>query len=257
MRQPTAACRVILTRPQGRNGGLADLVRRAGLAVIEAPALEIEPLDTPRPNPRAGDLLVFVSGQAVDAYFSGRRMSWPDGARACAVGTATARALEAHVPDDCILAPEAGQPPDSESLLAAIDGLGLKPARAHILRATQGRDWLAGQLRQRGWDVACHALYRRSPRIWDRPACLALAGEGPVVLLVTSLEALDAIETSLRAQGLIWPRRLRIVTLHERIGRRLQCLYADRPDGVLHVTLSSPDEAALFQAIVAASRQLP
>lgn len=257
MRQSSAAARVILTRPQGRNRDLAAALRQAGLAVIEAPALAIEPLDTPRPDPRAGDLLIFVSGQAADAYFAGRCAPWPDGALACAVGAATARALAAHVPSDCILAPDAGQPPDSESLLAVIDKRGLVPARAHLLRATRGRDWLAGQLRQRGWDVACHALYRRSPRIWDRPACLALTAGDSAVLLVTSLEALDAIAASLQAQGLDWPRCLRAVTLHERIGRRLQYLYADRPDGVLHVTLSSPDEAALFQAIVAASRQLP
>jgi uroporphyrinogen-III synthase len=269
------APRIVLTRPAGRNESLARTLREAGLEALEAPALRIEALDVPRPSPRPGDLLVFVSGQAVASYFgdpsaggqgatagdpqagsSGCAADWPPGAWAGAVGPATGRALKAHVPADRILMPAAGHPPDSEALLAAIDGQGLPPARAHILRATRGRDWLAAQLRRRGWQVACHALYRRLPCDWDRRTCLGLSAAGAAVLLLTSAEALAAIESSLLRQDLPWPAALHVVTLHERIARRLQCRYADQPGKVLHVTLSSPDEAALFQAIVAATRQL-
>lgn len=253
--QPSAV-QVLLTRPRGRNEALAQALRQAGLAVIEAPALAIERLDTPRPPARPGDLLIFVSGQAVAAYFSTRTAPWPADAWAGAVGSATAQALGAHVPPDRILAPADGLPPDSESLLAVIRARSLPAGQAHILRADQGRDWLADQLRQQGWRVACHALYRRVPCAWDAAVCARLAAPEPLVLLLTSLEALSAIEASLQARGLDWPPVLHLVTLHERIARRLQYRYADRPDGVLHVTLSSPDGAALFQAIVAASRQL-
>jgi len=277
------APRIVLTRPAGRNGSLAQALREEGLDVLEAPALRIDMLDAPRPAAQPGDLLVFVSGQAVTAYFggsgtaagdpqagapggaerggpqhgpSGDTAGWPPGAWAGAVGPATGRALQARVPPDHILMPAAGRPPDSEALLAAIDERRLPPARAHILRATRGRDWLAVQLRERGWQVACHALYRRLPCDWDRRTCLGLSGAGAAVLLLTSAEALAAIESSLLRQDLPWPAALHVVTLHERIARRLQCRYAGQPGKVLHVTLSSPDEAALFQAIVAATRQL-
>ncbi|WP_323017565.1 uroporphyrinogen-III synthase [Castellaniella sp.] len=253
--QPSAAP-VLLTRPQGRNAPLAQALRQAGLSVIDAPALAISWLDTPRPVARPGDLLIFVSGQAVTAYFSQQPVSWPAEAWAGAVGGATAQALQAHVPPARILSPADDLPPDSESLLAVIQARGLRPGRVHILRATEGRDWLANQLRQLGWQVACHALYRRDPCVWDPAICTRLASSEPLVLLVTSLEALAAIEANLQACGVSWPPALQVVTLHERIARRLQYLYADQPDGMLHVTLSSPDGAALFQAIVAASRQL-
>ncbi|WP_103035337.1 uroporphyrinogen-III synthase [Castellaniella caeni] len=255
--EPRARACVLLTRPLGRNETLGHRLRAAGLTVVEAPALRIRELDTPRPVPVAGELFMFVSGQAVAAYFSRMRQPWPTGAWAGAVGVATARALAAHVPGDRILAPSAGQAADSESLLAVIEQRLPAPGAAHILRAGHGRDWLAGQLRARGWHVDFHALYERGPQPWDAAQCHRLACGARTILLVTSEEALDAIDASLRAQGLAWPARLWAVTLHERIGRRLQCLYAQRPDAALHLVLSGPDESALFQAIVAASRQLP
>ncbi len=246
---------VVLTRPAGRNESLARALRAAGATVIEAPALAIERLDAAVPEFRAGDLCVFVSRQAVDACFDGRAGApWPDGVRAAAVGAATARALRAHVPEELVLAPGAGATPDSESLLAVIEAAGLAPGRAHILRAQRGRDWLARQLRARGWAVECHALYRRGPVAWDRAVCAALADSSGCTLLLTSPEAVDAVADSLRRQGLDWPPALRVVTLHERIARRLQCIYADRPAGALTVRLSAPDEAALFQAILASAR---
>lgn len=247
---------VFLTRPAGRNEALADRLRAAGLAVLLAPALEIRSLPTPRPQPSAGSLHLFVSRQAVDAYFSSVRASWPAGAWAAAVGGATARALRAFVPASQVLVPDESAEPDSESLLALIDSKALAPGQAHILRATQGRDWMAEQLRLRGWSVSCHALYERTPVVLDRAACEALAGPAGHVLLVTSLEALDAIDGSLQQHHLTWPARLEAVTLHGRMARRLQCWYADRPVNALHVTLSAPDDAALFQAILAASRLL-
>lgn len=253
---PTRSPLAILTRPQGRNAALAMRLRQAGLRVLEAPALAIETLDTPRPQVAAGDLCVFVSGQAVAAHFSQADAGWPDDAWACAVGTATARALQAHVPADRILAPDEGSAPDSEALLRIIDARRLQSGRAHVLRAQQGRDWLAQQLQVRGWSVTAHALYRRTAQLWPAAVCRTLAGASDVVLLVTSLEALDAIAASLQQQALPWPPRLQAVTLHARITRRLQYLYAARPGGVLGVTLSAPDETALFQAILTASRPL-
>ncbi|CAM5203181.1 Uroporphyrinogen-III synthase OS=Castellaniella defragrans OX=75697 GN=HNR28_002316 PE=3 SV=1 [Castellaniella defragrans] len=113
---------------------------------------------------------------------------------------------------------------------------------------------MAGQLRARGWSVHCHALYERSPVTLDVSLCEKLAHTPDCVLLVTSLEALEAIDASLRRGGFAWPAPLRVVTLHPRMARRLQCWYADRPAGALHVSLSAPDDTALFHAILSASR---
>ena len=246
---------VVLTRPAGRNDGLARALRAAGVSVIEAPALAIERLDTPMPALHPGDLCVFVSRQAVEACFDRcAGASWPAGVRAAAVGTATAQALRAQVPSEWILSPAADVPPDSEALLGVIESAALPPGRAHILRAQTGRNWLAEQLQARGWAVECHALYRRSPLDWEQTVCTTVAGASGCTLLLTSPEAVDAVAGSLQRYGLDWPPVLRVVTLHERIVRRLQCVYAERPAGGLRVRLSAPDEAALFQAILASAR---
>ena len=250
-----ATAPVVLTRPAGRNAGLAHALQAAGLAVIDAPALAIERLDTPLPPLLPGDLCVFVSRQAVDACCGSRAgRDWLRETRVAAVGAATAQALLAHVPAARILAPGPDVPPDSESLLAVMDAAGLQPGRAHILRAQQGRDWLACQLQARGWTVACHAVYRRSPVGWDRAVCTQVAAASGCTMLLTSAEAVEAVTDSLQRHGLDWPSVLRVVTLHERIVRRLQCVYAERPAGGLVVRLSAPDEAALFQAILASAR---
>src|SRR5690606_6770981 len=104
-----------------------------------------------------------------------------------------------------VLAPPAGLPPDSESLLAVIESAALPPGRAHILRAEHGRDWLATQLQARGWTVACHALYRRRPVRWDAGLCEAVAGAPGCTMLLTSPEALDAVADSLQQHDLDWP----------------------------------------------------
>lgn len=248
---------VLLTRPAGRNEALAARLRAAGLDVTLAPALAIRHLPTARPQPSGGHLYLFVSRQAVEAYFSAVRAQWPADAWAAAVGAATAQALRAFVPPDRVLVPAEDETPDSESLLAIIDARALAPGEAHILRARQGRDWLADQLRSRGWAVTCHALYERVAALLPGAVCETLAmPTGGIVLLATSLEALDAIDGSLRHYRLEWPARLELVTLHARIARRLQCWYADRPPDALHTTLSAPDDAALFQTILAASRLL-
>uniref|UniRef100_UPI00333F993D uroporphyrinogen-III synthase n=1 Tax=Castellaniella defragrans TaxID=75697 RepID=UPI00333F993D len=249
----------VLTRPAGRNETIARNLQAAGLAVTIAPALVLRTLDGPAPAPDDYDVLVFVSRQAVERYFAQWSGAWPVATFAAAVGEATARALRQRVPADQVLAPSADGPQDSEALLALIDAHGLRPARALILRGQHGREWLATQLEQRGCRVGRHALYGRDPVRWTQDQCQAAIDARPCILLVSSLEGLEAIAASFSAHGLGWPPVLCAVTIHERIARRLQCLAEarvpafERPP-VLDVKICAPDEQAIFQAILAASR---
>ena len=255
LREPVPVT-ILLTRPAGRNEALADRLHSAGLAVCVAPALHIQVLKGPRPAPRPGNLYLFVSRQAVEAYFSAIPSVWPAGAWAAGVGAATASALRAWVPSAQVLAPDIGDAADSEALLRVIEDRALTPAEAHILRAQHGRDWMADQLRSRGWKVECHALYERAPVQMGVQACTLLAEDPQCVLLVTSLEALEAVDASLRQHGLSWPLTLHAVTLHVRMERQLQCWYAGKPAEALQVELSAADDVALFHAILRASRLL-
>ncbi len=249
----------VLTRPAGRNEGIARALEAEGLAVAIAPALVLRSLDEPAPAPAGYDLLVFVSRQAVERYFAQWAGQWPDGTFAAGVGQATARALRQRVPADRVLAPPADGSQDSEALMALIEARGLRPARALILRGQRGREWLGAQLERRGCEVRRHALYGRDPARWTRAQCQAVIDARPCILLLTSLEGLEAIADSLRVHGLGWPPALRAVAVHERIARRLQCLIeaapaARGPGATPDVKICAPDEQAIIQAILAASR---
>jgi len=249
----------VLTRPEGRNESIARALEAEGLAAIIAPALVLRPLDEPAPAPAGYDLVVFVSRQAADQYFAQHADAWPAATFAAAVGQATARALRRRVPADRILAPPADSAQDSEALMALLDARGLRPACALILRGQRGREWLATQLERRGCQVRRHALYGRDAVRWTPAQCQAALGARPCILLVSSLEGLEAIAASFQTHGQGWPSHLRVVTIHARIARRLQCLIdADSP-GAGHrrapdIKICAPDEQAIFQAILAASR---
>ncbi len=247
---------ILLTRPAGRNESLARRLRTDGLIVMDAPALRIEPVAEACPVPQPGELGIFVSRQAVDAYFS-HHAGWLPGAWAAAVGAATAQALRGQIPATHVLAPDPGCAPDSEHLLDVLLARLPDSGRAYVFRAQHGRDWLADQLRARGWTVSCHAAYHRVPVLWEAPVARRLARGGALVLLLTSLEALDAIDRSLTFHGFSWPATgLAVVTLHERIARRLQWRCEQASAEPLAITISDPDESSLFRAILAAAQSV-
>ncbi|MFA5664974.1 uroporphyrinogen-III synthase [Castellaniella sp.] len=247
---------ILLTRPAERNQGLARRLLAEGCDVLDAPALRIDTVSGACPYPGPGDLFVFVSRHAVEAYFD-QHAQWPAQAWAAAVGAATAQALRERVPASRVLAPGPGCAPDSEHLLEILLQRLPDPQQARILRAQQGRDWLATRLAAHGWTVSCHAVYRRVPVLWDATVTRRLAWGHPLVLLLTSLEALDAIDRSLAFHGVSWPGSgLAAVTLHERIVRRLQCRCEEAGAAPPIVQISAPDESSLFRAILAAAQSV-
>lgn len=247
---------IVLTRPAGRNESIAAELIEQGMRVMVLPALELEvPDDQQAPVAAAYDLLVFVSRQAVTAYFDLMRDAWPDGVRAAAVGQATAAALSEHVPEGCILAPAASSAQDSEALLALIDQTQQSFGRVLILRGQQGREWLAREFESRGAAVTRHALYRRTPTQWTREQYEEVFSARPGVMLLTSLESLEAVHQGTLRYGLSWPSALRFVVIHARIAQRLQTILRESgAAGEPWVKICVPNESAIFQAILAASR---
>ncbi len=242
---------IFLTRPRGRNEALAGLLTSRGLQVVLAPALSIQFTAVSGPEPKAGNLYVFVSRQAVQAYFR-RPRNWPYGAWAAAVGSATAAALNQYVPKQYILAPDKAAVEDSESLLPQIKKTINQSAVAHIFRAETGRDWLAESLIDLGWQVHYHALYRRRNVLWDAALCARFAASKNAVLLLTSMQAIDAIDHSLSAHGQVWPvAGLRVITLHERIARRLQYVCGPQLADKLIISYSAAADECLLQAVLA------
>jgi uroporphyrinogen III methyltransferase/synthase len=145
---------VAVTRARAQASALAARLRALGAAVVEAPAIRIERLDTPLPPVRDYDLVCVTSPNGaellLDRLRDARELA---GVTVAAIGPGTARALR-----------ERGVEPDivpgravAEGLVEALAGVAVE--RALIARAAEGRDVLPDALRGRGAHVDTVALY--------------------------------------------------------------------------------------------------
>lgn len=241
--------RVFVTRPIEQSTGVGTLLKQVNLPFTLAPALAIKLLNKKLPQPKPASLGVFVSRNAVKAYFSCN--NWPVGAYACAVGKVTAQALAAYISPEYILAPSINSSSDSEALLKVIDKQNLTPGVVNIYRAESGRNWLAMQLEQRNWQPRFHTVYKREPIIWDNAVAAEFSVANPAILLLTSIDALAAINTSLKRYNLSWPQKLVLVTLHKRIADNLEQVYLNSSND-LTIIITRPDDVSMFKAIAKA-----
>lgn len=198
--KPLAGRGVLVTRPTGQAGELADAIEAAGGRTIRFPAIEIqgrEPATIEQEHARlpAADIVFFASPNAVEFGFDAAAVP---GARLAAIGPTTAAALRArgHAADICS---PAGF--DSEALL---EEPGLEDVRGRVIRIVRGdrgRELLANTLKERGATVDYLSVYRRLParhsqgeldeleRLWR--------GGGIHLVTVMSVETLDNLLTAL------------------------------------------------------------
>jgi uroporphyrinogen III methyltransferase / synthase len=82
--------RIVVTRPRGQNGELAERLRALGHDVVECPLIEIEPLDDGPIDTDGYDWVVVTSRNGADQLVSRRTGALP---RVAAIGPGTAAAL--------------------------------------------------------------------------------------------------------------------------------------------------------------------
>lgn len=256
-----AGLRVLVTRPAGQSAALVQAIGNAGGVAVELPLLEIVPLG---PSDRAERALcagtlatledfsiaIFASTNAVRALnaellTAGRRL--PATLRCLAVGAATARCL-----NEAGVACAAGAASmDSEELLARPELAAVRGERIVIFRGVGGRELLASELRARGADVVCCALYRRRP-----PSLAAgqlrefLVRERINVVLLSSGEGLANLLALLDGEAAGTIGQLAVVTPSERVA------IAARAAGLMnvHAAMNATDAAMLAMLrVVAAS----
>jgi len=261
---------VFLTRPQGRNGSVPERLRAMGMRVYELPALELRPLAPTQgvPSPGDYDIVVFVSRYAVQRYL--RLLAdvadgvpvWPVDTIAATVGASSASALirSGIIPHSRIVHPSEASSQDSESLLAILLERRIRMKRVLIVRGTQGREWLARSLTERGARVDFLPVYERVPAAWQPGirTVLAQALERPAhcVFLLTSSEGILAMARRLGESGLSaqWPNAA-FVVIHERIGATLQSVLASQPGyDARRLALCMPDDDSIVEAIRAVAR---
>jgi uroporphyrinogen III methyltransferase/synthase len=153
--RPLTGVSVAVTRARAQASELAARLRSLGAAVVEAPAIRIEPLDVVVPPLDEFDLICVTSPngaeQLLERVHDARALAGPTIA---AIGPGTARALrERGIEADVV--PERAI---AESLIEALRDVPVKSAL--IARAQEARDVLPDALRERGAEVTILPLYR-------------------------------------------------------------------------------------------------
>ena len=189
-------------------------------------------------------LALFVSPNAVSAFFADAVAQWPAQTLAACVGPGSARALaEAGVPSELIVQPPAdAESLDSEHLWPLLEQRDWQGRLALMLRGEGGRDWLAQRLRERGARTQDFHLYRRvCPRLSEaEQALLDDTLRERHVWLLSSAESLTHLRT-LAPAGCDFSSQRAIAT-HERIAAAARTL------GFGQVVLARPDAASVSAA---------
>jgi uroporphyrinogen-III synthase len=256
---------VLVTRPGAAGHELAAALAARGLNAVWWPAFDLSApeaadVDVARltlASLERFDLAIFVSQPAVQFSLPLLPASWPATTVIAAVGTATRAAL-AQVPGAAgarLIAPQAsdgasnGEDSGSEALWDAWQRSGLVARAVLIVRARHGREWLAQHFAAQGAHVTELAVYRRCAHALDAAQSAQLrrwrAGPPPI-LLISSTEAVEALETHWRTLdgAAAWARAGMALTMHPRIAEAL------RAAGYVHV-LQTPLQADAIAALIA------
>lgn len=167
--------KVIVTRPDRQAQILCDALCADGFTAVAFPMLEIVALEDRAEiekvwrNLQRFSLVVFVSPNAVDAFFDKQSRVWPQDTVASAVGFSGAKAIRQYLNGQSveILAPGPSDRMDSEALLALIDVARFKGRKVLLVRGQSGRELLPEQLTARGMELETLVAYRRLPPVFD------------------------------------------------------------------------------------------
>jgi len=199
---PLAGASVIVTRPAASAAPLRQRIRALGGVPIGLPGSVLRMAPEPAAMraaltaARAVDVAIFVSPAAVKFAFAVLpKLRFSRATQVCAVGAATARALHRRGIRN-VTWPRERQ--DSEGLLALPELKKLRGRRVALIGAPGGRELLAQTLRERHARLTRIEIYRReAPRYSARQLAALEQAPAPLLLLVSSAEALDNLRAAL------------------------------------------------------------
>jgi uroporphyrinogen III methyltransferase/synthase len=214
-RRPLRGRTVVVTRARAQASALAATLRGLGAAVVELPAIRIEPrILSPEVRAAAAaiadyDLVCLTSPNGANLLFEALADAGLDaralaGATVAAIGPGTARALGTHgiaadiVPERFV----------AEALIEALAGVEVDGRRVLIARAAEARDVLPDALRERGGQVDVVALYETVREEPDGEA-VAAAQDADYVTFTSS----STVRNLTEALGDRFPGEARIVSI--------------------------------------------
>ena len=226
--------RVIVTRPAAEAGEWVEGLRARGCEAVALPLIEIR--NAPDAAPlraawmRVGSYraAMFVSANAVRAFFAARQAQAAFTPRAWATGAGTRDALlAAGVPAAQIDSPAADSPQfDSEALWSVVAPQCKEGDRVLIVRGGEagrdvpaGRDWLADELAARGAQVDTVLSYLRACPLLtpaQRELARSAAADNTSVWLFSSSQGIANLVAQMPGQD--WSDAKAVVT-HPRIAQ--------------------------------------
>ncbi|MBY5993336.1 uroporphyrinogen-III synthase [Ferrimonas balearica] len=179
---------LLLTRPDGRNGPLAEKLAALGVRTSRAPMVTLTANPDAGPSPLdAVDGAFFVSRTAVEYAHRALQGRWPAIAY-FAVGGGTAEALRrCGVTPHC---PPVGEE-TTEGVLALPQWQSLPGKRVAIVRGVGGREAMAQALCAQGYRVDYWELYQRQRPVLPGNCAESWRQDGVNVILATSGEILE------------------------------------------------------------------
>ena len=226
------APRVLITRSPHQASALADQLRALGADPILIPTIELAdpttfaPLDAALAHLGHFHWLLFTSANAVEAFT--KRLQQLNGSpnpcslipnpcpQIAAIGSATARALEAANLHPNLLPPQAV----AESLAAALLPHALQPdgtpTRVLLLRAETAREYLPDTLRAAGADVTIAPVYRNvvpSDSVAALRQLFSIRENWPAAITFTSSSTATNLLALLDASSLTLPQEIRRISI--------------------------------------------
>lgn len=198
---------VVITRPERQSQDLIALLQKQGKTYVSFPMFEIAALDDTTDLDQqlarldAFSMLVFVSPNAVDAFFSRlKELNYvrPPSLSLAVMGQASRLSLQRYGVDfglTPVLSPQDKQRTDSETLLKELDLGSLEGKEVLVVRGDSGRDFFATSLREAGVKVTQVASYQRLIPEFDqqRQAQLLTLISSALAWIVTSSEVLPRL----------------------------------------------------------------
>jgi uroporphyrinogen III methyltransferase/synthase len=165
--RPLLGKKIIITRPREHVGRFAALLREYGAEPIEVPTIQLvppsswEPLDGAIAAIGAYDWLIFTSVNGVQTFFErfeahGRQPTDVQGVKVCAIGPATAKALQVRGIQVDVMPGEYR----AEAVVESLAAFAMAGRRILIPRAAVARDVLPRALAARGAQVEVVDAYR-------------------------------------------------------------------------------------------------
>lgn len=230
--------RILVTRPAGQAETLCRMIEQAGGQAVWFPVIGIEAL-YPDTSVSKADIMIYVSANAV--RHGAHYLDGYDG-QVAAIGEATARQLQQQgIPVDIL--PEQGY--DSEALLATEALHQVAGKSIAIIRGEGGREYLAGQLEQRGARVQYIECYRRVALDTDATSLKEqLCADAIDLVAITSIGILDALMASLGDEGCDCLRHSTLLVISERIAT------CAKQRGFGKILLSSPGDSNMLESMI-------